>query len=207
MRGDKRGRERERERERSHQPSLLCVCSVRVAYLQYTTLTQMSRMVSLSRYLRWLRGVVKGLGGVIKTGVTLRGGTSGIVDLVERVTASVQQQASSTSTPLPGAASSTSSSSTSSSTSSSPPPSPPPPRKVVVVNCLGLGAGTVFGDTAVYPCRGQVVGVRIPVSMGAVPWSVADGDSGAYVIPLSSGEVECGGTAVDGVRWERESDH
>jgi hypothetical protein len=170
-------------------------------------------MIPLSRYLRWLRGVVKGLGGVIKTGVTLQGGTSGIVDVVERVIASVQQQASSPSTPLPGAASSASSSST----LSSPPPSPPPPRKVVVVNCLGLGAGTVFGDTAVYPCRGQVVGVRIPVSMGAVPsvppvrpvppvpWSVADVDSGAYVIPLSSGEVECGGTAVDGVRWERES--
>jgi glycine/D-amino acid oxidase-like deaminating enzyme len=62
----------------------------------------------------------------------------------------------------------------------------------VVVNCLGLGAGALFGDAAVVPIRGQLVHLR-PQSL---PY-LLDHPSG-YMVPRADALV-LGGTFEEGV--------
>lgn len=69
----------------------------------------------------------------------------------------------------------------------------------VVVNCTGLGAGALVGDTTVYPVRGQVVRVADP----GLPMSVRDEHhpaGRAYVHPRGA-DCILGGT-LDDDQWD-----
>ena len=65
-----------------------------------------------------------------------------------------------------------------------------------VVNCSGLGARDLLGDTAVVPVRGQVVRLSNP---GLTDWVLDEEDPAGltYVIPRFD-DVVCGGTAETG---------
>ena len=73
----------------------------------------------------------------------------------------------------------------------------------VVVNCSGLGARELVGDTSLAPIRGQVVRVRNP---GLTRFVLDEANPGGvtYVVPRS---VDCilGGTAEEG-SWDTEPD-
>jgi len=65
-------------------------------------------------------------------------------------------------------------------------------REAVIVNCLGLGAGTVFGDTSVVPIRGQLVHLR-PQALSYL----LDHPSG-YMVPRTDALV-LGGSFEEGI--------
>lgn len=71
-----------------------------------------------------------------------------------------------------------------------------PNRAEVVVNCAGLGARFLVGDTSLTPVRGQVVYVAQP---GLTEWLIADqGPAGlTYVVPRER-DVVVGGTSEPG---------
>ena len=48
----------------------------------------------------------------------------------------------------------------------------------LVVNCSGLGAATLFGDTSMFPIRGHVIRVRAPWIKGMYFL-----DAETYIIP------------------------
>ncbi|MER6788952.1 FAD-dependent oxidoreductase [Streptomyces sp. NPDC000658] len=68
----------------------------------------------------------------------------------------------------------------------------------VVVNCTGLGARDLVGDTSVRPVRGQLVVVENP---GVDTWLVSTTAAGelTYLFP-QPGRLLLGGTSEDGVR-------
>ena len=72
------------------------------------------------------------------------------------------------------------------------------PARGLVVNCTGLAARALAGDTSLHPVRGQTVVVADP---GLTEWLVADpegpDDPLVYVLPRGR-EVVIGGTAQDG---------
>ena len=73
----------------------------------------------------------------------------------------------------------------------------------IVINCTGMGARLLLGDTAVTPVRGQGVLVR-------APWvkhffiNYTDKDEIAYVLPRAN-NILLGGTAEDG-NWDETPD-
>jgi len=70
----------------------------------------------------------------------------------------------------------------------------------VLVNCSGLGARTLLGDTTVTPVRGQVV---VLSQVGVESWTL-DGSGLTYVVPRSH-DVIVGGTDLEG-DWDLEPD-
>jgi D-amino-acid oxidase len=76
----------------------------------------------------------------------------------------------------------------------------------VVVNCTGLGAGSLCDDHEVFPIRGQVVRVAQPAGTGVERWQVfrLGSEAFGYVIPRSR-DVVLGGTNEPG-RWSTEPD-
>ncbi len=75
-----------------------------------------------------------------------------------------------------------------------------PDRADVVVNCSGLGARGLVGDTSVEPVRGQVLTVA---PFGLDEW-LLDTSGPTYVVPRSN-DVVIGGTELAG-RWDRRVD-
>lgn len=70
----------------------------------------------------------------------------------------------------------------------------------IIVNCSGLGAKTLVGDSQVYPVRGQVLNVQ-------APWLqhfIRDGDGKTYIYPGIHG-VTIGGTRQED-DWRLEVD-
>lgn len=67
----------------------------------------------------------------------------------------------------------------------------------IVVNCTGLGARELVGDTALVPVRGQVVRLGNP---GLTDWVLDEEDPAGltYVVPRID-DVVCGGTADEAV--------
>ncbi len=74
---------------------------------------------------------------------------------------------------------------------------PAPPEGAMVVDCAGLGARLLAGDTTVVPVRGQVVRLE---QWGLREWWL-DGDGPTYVVPREH-DVVVGGTAEEG-EWSR----
>lgn len=66
----------------------------------------------------------------------------------------------------------------------------------VVVNCAGLGAGALVGDSSMTPTRGQVLRVRKPQSHGAWVYYLEPGRL-AHVFPRSR-DMVLGGTMSEG---------
>jgi len=77
-----------------------------------------------------------------------------------------------------------------------------PPGADAVVNCTGLAARAIVGDTAVHPVRGQVVRLS-QVGLETV-WLDASGPTPTYVVPRST-DVIVGGTD-DTDRWDLRPD-
>jgi D-amino-acid oxidase len=73
----------------------------------------------------------------------------------------------------------------------------------VVVNCAGLGARFLVGDTTMLPIRGQVVRVRNP-GLDRFVLDEANPEGVTYVVPRS-GDCVLGGTAEEGA-WDTEPD-
>lgn len=74
----------------------------------------------------------------------------------------------------------------------------------IVINCSGLGAAELVGDTGIGPVRGQAVLVRAPWIKQSVI-SYRDGDEDMiYIFPRSQ-DVLLGGTAIGG-NWSEEVD-
>jgi D-amino-acid oxidase len=71
------------------------------------------------------------------------------------------------------------------------------PAAPLVVNCAGLGARGLVGDTSLSPVRGQVVVVE---QFGLAEWWL-DGDGPTYVVPRGA-DVVVGGTDQTG-EWDR----
>ncbi len=71
----------------------------------------------------------------------------------------------------------------------------------VVVNCTGLGARELVGDTALRPVRGQVVRLANP---GLTDWLLDEENPAGltYVVPRID-DVVCGGTADEGAESTR----
>lgn len=72
-----------------------------------------------------------------------------------------------------------------------------------VIDCTGLAAGDLLGDTDLVPVRGQVVRVENP-GIDKVVADFGHPDGEAYVIP-NEGSCVLGGTAVEGA-WGTEPD-
>ncbi|KAG9406317.1 hypothetical protein AC1031_002638 [Aphanomyces cochlioides] len=72
----------------------------------------------------------------------------------------------------------------------------------LVVNCSGLGARQLVGDSAVYPVRGQVIKVFNP-DINQFFLSECDGHC-TYILPRPGGEVILGGT-VQAHNWSLEN--
>jgi D-amino-acid oxidase len=73
----------------------------------------------------------------------------------------------------------------------------------VVVNCTGLGARELVGDTNMMPIRGQVVRVSNP-GLDRFVLDEANPEGVTYVVPRS-GDCIVGGTAEEGA-WNTEPD-
>jgi len=73
----------------------------------------------------------------------------------------------------------------------------PRPGSGIVVNCSGLGARTLVGETDVHPGRGQVMLVK---GVEVDGWWL-DGSGPTYVVPRSR-HLVVGGTFDDGA-WDR----
>jgi D-amino-acid oxidase len=73
----------------------------------------------------------------------------------------------------------------------------------VVVNCTGLGARELVGDTTMMPIRGQVVRVSNP-GLDRFVLDEANPEGVTYVVPRS-GDCIVGGTAEEGA-WNTEPD-
>ena len=74
----------------------------------------------------------------------------------------------------------------------------------VIINCTGLGARDLVGDTSVYPIRGQILGVT-GVSLDGIYESDKDKDPAMiYIFPWKD-EILLGGTA-DANDWSTEPD-
>ena len=73
----------------------------------------------------------------------------------------------------------------------------------VVVNCAGLGARELVGDTSMEPIRGQIVRVRNP-GLSRFVLDEENPEGITYVIPRSE-DCILGGTAEEG-EWETEPD-
>ena len=71
----------------------------------------------------------------------------------------------------------------------------------VVVNCTGLGARDLVGDTSVHPVRGQVVLLE---QCGVTEWAMDGRDGSTYVFPRG-GDIVVGGTEDHG-EWDRTPD-
>lgn len=66
----------------------------------------------------------------------------------------------------------------------------------VIINCAGLGARELVGDTALYPIRGQIM--RVTAVPGLRAWIDEHSDRGlTYIIPRQDGVI-LGGTAQEG---------
>lgn len=74
----------------------------------------------------------------------------------------------------------------------------------VIVNCTGLGARELVGDTAVYPVRGQMVEVRGPCITQGVYNREPDLSHVAYLVPRN-GRIILGGTAQPR-NWSTQTD-
>lgn len=74
----------------------------------------------------------------------------------------------------------------------------PRPAGAVVVNCSGLGARRLVGESDVHPARGQVVLVE---GVEVDRWWL-DGAGPTYVVPRTGGRVVVGGTFEEG-DWSR----
>ncbi|CAK4369406.1 unnamed protein product [Aphanomyces euteiches] len=72
----------------------------------------------------------------------------------------------------------------------------------LVVNCSGLGARQLVGDSAVYPVRGQVIKLVNP-DINQFFLSECDGHC-TYILPRPGGEVILGGT-VQAHNWSLEN--
>jgi D-amino-acid oxidase len=73
----------------------------------------------------------------------------------------------------------------------------------VVVNCAGLGARELVGDTSMEPIRGQIVRVRNP-GLSRFVLDEGNPEGVTYVVPRSE-DCILGGTADDG-EWDTEPD-
>jgi len=73
----------------------------------------------------------------------------------------------------------------------------------VVVNCAGLGAGGLVGDTSMAPIRGQVLRVRNP-GLDRFFLDEDDPEGVTYIVPRSQ-DCVLGGTAEEG-EWDTEPD-
>ena len=75
--------------------------------------------------------------------------------------------------------------------------------EALVVNCSGLGARSLCGDTGLYPIRGQIA--RLNCAGYPRAWSVESGPQAiAYLLPRRN-ELVAGGTAIRG-DWNEEVD-
>ena len=75
------------------------------------------------------------------------------------------------------------------------------PGDRIVVNCSGLGARELVGDTTVHPVRGQVVLLE---PCGVEEWAMDERNGSTYVFPRG-GDVVVGGTE-DHHAWDRTPD-
>jgi D-amino-acid oxidase len=73
----------------------------------------------------------------------------------------------------------------------------------VVVNCAGLGARELVGDTSMEPIRGQIVRVRNP-GLSRFVLDEENPDGITYIVPRSE-DCILGGTAEEG-EWDTEPD-
>jgi len=73
----------------------------------------------------------------------------------------------------------------------------------VVVNCAGLGARELVGDTSMEPIRGQIVRVRNP-GLGRFVLDEENPEGVTYIIPRSE-DCILGGTTEEG-EWNTEAD-
>jgi len=73
----------------------------------------------------------------------------------------------------------------------------------VVVNCVGLGARDLIGDTSMEPIRGQIVRVRNP-GLKRFVLDEENPEGVTYIVPRS-GDCILGGTADEG-EWDLEPD-
>jgi D-amino-acid oxidase len=73
-------------------------------------------------------------------------------------------------------------------------------HRTVVVNCAGIGARALCGDTATQPVRGQVLRIA---QFGLDEWTL-DAAGPTYVIPRSN-DIVVGGTDEEG-SWDRRPD-
>jgi D-amino-acid oxidase len=73
----------------------------------------------------------------------------------------------------------------------------------VVVNCAGLGARELVGDTSMVPIRGQIVRVRNP-GLSRFVLDEENPEGITYIIPRSE-DCILGGTAEEG-KWDTEPD-
>ena len=75
----------------------------------------------------------------------------------------------------------------------------------VIVNCTGLAARELVGDTSVFPARGQLVVVRAPHVTSLYHNRESDLSVVRYAIPCGDGTVLLGGTCDDN-EWSTEVD-